>query len=77
MRLADVDAATAPLHSALRAMVRLMLSAACARYHLRQARPGGHLSGISAGPTQRGKTLAAAIICRALGLDEVPCIRQS
>jgi hypothetical protein len=77
VRLAGVDAATGPLHPALRAMARLMLSAACARHHLREARPGGHLSGIAAGPTQRGKTLAAAIICTALGLGEVTGIRQA
>jgi hypothetical protein len=77
VRLTDVDDATAELHPALRAMIRLLLSAASARHHLRSARPGGHLSGISAGPTQRGKTLAAAIVCRALGLDEVACIRPA
>jgi hypothetical protein len=77
VRLADIDAATGPLHLALRAMIRLMLSAACARYHLSKAQPGGHLSGIAAGPTQRGKTLAAVVVCRALGLNEVASIRQA
>lgn len=76
-RLAAVDAAIVPLHPALRSMIRLMLSSAAARYHLRQARPRGHLSGIAAGPTQRGKTLVAVIACKALGVDEVAGIRQA
>ena len=68
MRLADVSAALARLPRAHRAMARLMLRAAVARHHLRQARPDGHLGGVATGPTGAGKTLIAECVQRALGL---------
>jgi hypothetical protein len=77
-RLADVGEAIASLPGAHQAMIRLLLAAACARHHLRGARPSGHLGGIAAGDkdTRTGKTLIAHIVCAALGLDPVACVRE-
>jgi hypothetical protein len=69
MRLADLDQAVARLAPPLRALVRLLVSAACARHHLRGTRTAGWLSGIAVGPTQTGKTLAGLIVAKALWLD--------
>jgi hypothetical protein len=69
MRLADLDQAVARLAPPLRALVRLLVSAACARHHLCGARTSGWLSGIAVGPTQTGKTLAGLIVAKAPGLD--------
>jgi hypothetical protein len=69
MRFADFDRAVARLAPPLRALVRLLVSAACARHHLRGTRTAGWLSGIAVGPTQTGKTLAGLIVAKALWLD--------
>lgn len=75
MRLADVDDATAPLGEQLGALIRLLLSAACARHHLRGKRTSGWLGGVAAGPTQTGKTLAGFVVAAALGLDQLDAVK--
>ncbi len=60
---------------ALRAWVRLVLSAAIARHHLRSIRPYGWPSGIAVGPTKTGKSTAALVVIHALGLDPAGAIR--
>lgn len=73
---AALDAALGLLPSeGLRAFVRLLLSVTVARHHLAHEQPSGWLSGVACGPTGTGKTLAGAIICRALGLDPSVHIR--
>lgn len=68
-RLPDLDKAIAPLPPLLQAMIRWLLAAVVFRHHCRASRPDGHPGGILAGPTNVGKTVAAKVVARALGLD--------
>ena len=77
VRLADVDQALTLLPAAqLAAFIRLMLSAAVARQHLRKARPSGWPGAVAYGQTGLGKTLCGLIACRILGVDPAAAIRR-
>jgi hypothetical protein len=62
---------------ALRAFVRLQLSAVPARWHLADVHSGGWPGFIAFGPTKSGKTAVASAVCRVYDLVERRAIQKA